>query len=602
MNFDALTMSCVRDELRATLLGGRLQHVHHPDELGVALEIYALGRSRWLYCSAHTQHARVHLVSERPPRTSDAVSPLLLLLRKYADGARVEAIEQPALERIIRLQLSKRTPDGALRRIELVVEVMGRHSNLILVDKDGAIMDAAKRITPELSRVRTVRPQQRYTLPPAQQKLDPRELGDADLARAAEGYAPERPLRELLIAEVNACSPLLAREVVYAAHGAVDTSVARADWQRLASVFRAMWADATAGKWTPCVALHAGRIVAYAPYALRSFPDVQLVVSMSQAIDQWHSQSAPAADQAAAWKRPLRQALAAALDRMRGKQHSLRQGLVDEREVARLRHFGEHLLAFGYDVAPGQTELEDGGTGMTITLDPEHTPLENARRYFERYAKAKSAAREVPLRLAAAENELRYLEEAFTHLDLAATPAEAAQLRNEWAELGYVTAGHSAKAKQGTSSGGGKQHTAERKSKHKGPGQERSRLAGSAPYRRLTVEGFDVLVGRSGKGNDALLTREAHPADTWLHARGIPGAHVVILGGGRHVPEPVLRRAAALAAAHSQARDAGSVAVDYTLRKFVSKIRGAPPGLVNYRGERTIHVPPAVDTVGESVR
>src|SRR5262245_30613960 len=131
MNYDALTVAAVRDELRATILGGRVQHVHLPDELGLALEVYTQGRRPWLYCSAHPQRARAHLVTERPSRPSDAVSPLLLLLRKYVDGARLDAIEQPPLERILRLRFSRRSPDGTLWQTDLVVEAMGRHSNLI---------------------------------------------------------------------------------------------------------------------------------------------------------------------------------------------------------------------------------------------------------------------------------------------------------------------------------------------------------------------------------------------------------------------------------------------------------------------------------------
>src|SRR5919197_6598017 len=146
MNPDALTLAAVRDELRAAVLGRRVQHAHHPDDLAIALEVYAQGATRWLYCSAHPQRARIHLAAQRPARTSDAVSPLLLLLRKHVDGARLDAVEQPPLERIIHLRFGKRSPDGQLWRTELVVEVMGRRSNLILVADDGSILDAAKRI------------------------------------------------------------------------------------------------------------------------------------------------------------------------------------------------------------------------------------------------------------------------------------------------------------------------------------------------------------------------------------------------------------------------------------------------------------------------
>jgi predicted ribosome quality control (RQC) complex YloA/Tae2 family protein len=172
-------------------------------------------------------------------------------------------------------------------------------------------------------------------------------------------------------------------------------------------------------------------------------------------------------------------------------------------------------------------------------------------------------------------NEQRYLEEALTLLDLAATPAELAELRAEWSELGYLSA-DATKPKR------------DRGTRHPG----RRKQEGSKGYRRLALDGFDVLVGRSGRGNDVLITKEARPNDVWLHARGVPGAHVLIRTGGREVPERVLRRAAALAAGQSKARSAPSVGVDYTLSKYVSRVRSGPPGLANYSAEKTLHVPP----------
>lgn len=584
MNFDALTVAAVRDELRAKVLGGRVQHVHLPDELGLALELYAQGRSHWLYCSAHAQHARAHLVSERPPRTSDAVSPLLLLLRKYVDGARLDAIEQPPLERILRLQFSRRAPSGESWHTELVIEAMGRYSNLILLEQDGSVMDAAKRITAAQSRVRTILPRQRYDPPPAPNKLDPRTLDVAVLAGKIGVSGPATSLRERLVAEVNACSPLLAREVVYRVHGSVDVRVAEADWATLANAFAVMWREAAAGRWGPSTAREGGRLVAYAPYPMESFPDATPVSSISAAIEAWHrgrSATTAAAGADAARKRALGQALEAARDRLRAKCFALGRGLVTAEEVERLRRVGEHLLAFGSEVAPGagSVVLPDGASAP---LDPTKTAVENAQRYFGRYAKAKAAAREVPILIAETELGLRYLDEAVLHLDLASSAPELAALRAEWAELGYVSPAQTKAAKSRPSAAGRGRRLAAGKGGNAGP----------VGFDRTIVDGFEVLVGRSGRGNDALLSRGARPDDVWLHARGIPGAHVVVRAAGRPVPDGVLRRAASLAAAHSQARTAPSVGVDYTLCKFVDRVKGGPPGLANYRGERTLHVAP----------
>jgi predicted ribosome quality control (RQC) complex YloA/Tae2 family protein len=587
MYLDALTVLALRDELRATVLGGRVQHVHLSSELAVAIEVFAQGTRRWLYCAADPQRPRAYLTGERPPRTSDVVTPLLLLLRKYVDGARLDYVEQPELERILRLGFANRLPDGTLVRTELVVELLGRQSNLVLVHEDGAILDVARRVTPEMSRTRTLLPHWRYTPPPPQERLDPRIL-DGRALHLAAGEAPaDRTVAGFLVSAVGACSPLLAREVVYRAFGPTPPAlpdVSLAGWDQLAAEMRLMWHQAESGEAVPSLAYEGERVVAYAPYLLRSFPDVRPAPSISRALEVWYGQPAGTGVADAARRRALAQALAAAQDRLRAKRYSLQRSLVDPVEIDRLRRSGEYLLAFGPQIAPGAEAWSVPGEDLTIALDPHLTAVQNAQQYFARYAKTKAAAQQVPAMLAAVEHDLRYLDEALILLELARSPSELAALQAEWAELGFAKPPKGARIRH--------QHGKQRAG---GTGRSRGRPQPSRPagqYAQLEVGGFPVLLGRSGRGNDALLGPESHPDDLWLHARGVAGAHVLVRSRGRPVPEPVLRRAAALAAAHSQARSAGSVAVDYTARKHVQRIRGAPPGLVTYRGERTIYVAP----------
>ena len=546
MTYDALTTAAVCHELRQKIVGGRIQHVHHPDDLSLALEIYARPMTHWLLLSADPTLARVHLLGQRPARTTDRITPLLLLLRKYVDGGRIEAVEQPPLERVLRFRISSRAPTGELWSSELIAEVMGRLSNLILLDADGTVRDSIKRVTPAINRVRIVMPRHRYDPPPPQDKLDPRTLNPGSLATALT--EPAKSVVDGLVSHINACSPLLAREAVHRSHGRVDVSSGEADAVALAAAFRDLWDAAELGKFAPSVALDGGHVVAFGPYALRTFPDVEPVESISAAIERWHAGRSthprPPSDEAR--RHSYRTALLESQDRLRAKLYSLRQSLAQADEVESLRAEGDRLLV--------------------------ESRIEEAQRTFERYAKAKAAARDVPAMVEAAENELRYLEEALTLLDLAQTPAELAELRAEWTGLGYLGPARPAK------------HLGTRH-----PGKHKSAAAG---FRLVPIDGFDVLVGRSGRGNDVLLTKEARPNDVWLHARGVPGAHVVIRSGGREVPGPVLRRAAALAAGQSQARTAPSVGVDYTLCKYVERVRGGPPGLANYRGERTLHVSP----------
>ncbi|HET7768306.1 MAG TPA: NFACT RNA binding domain-containing protein [Chloroflexota bacterium] len=551
MNFDAITTTALVHELSSALVGGRVQHVHHPDEQSLAIEVYTKPHSHWLYLSIQPEAARVHLASRRPARTTDRVTPLLLLLRKYVDGGRIERIEQPPLERVLRFAVARHAPSGELWHTELVAEVMGRLSNLILLDADGTIMDSLKRVTPAINRVRTILPRHRYEPPPPQDKLDPRHVTAPLLAGALR--APARSLRDALVGSVNACSPLLAREVILRAHETLDVPLEDADPTRLAAAFRELWRSVESGESAPSVAQEDGRTVAFAAYPLLSFPETQSAETLSAAIERFYLDRAtgprPQADEAR--RKSFRAALAEAQDRARAKLYSLNQSLAGADEIERLREEGTRLQAAG--------------------------EIEESQRVFERYAKAKAAARDVPAMIEATENELRYLDEALTLLELAATPAELAELRAEWSELGYL-------------SGSGVQARPKKDLGTRHPGRRKSDTPKG--FRRVPIDGFDVLVGRSGRGNDVLITKEARPNDVWLHARGVPGAHVVIRTGGREVPERVLRRAAALAAGQSKARTAPSVGVDYTLCKHVNRVRAGPPGLANYSGEKTLHVLP----------
>jgi predicted ribosome quality control (RQC) complex YloA/Tae2 family protein len=389
---------------------------------------------------------------------------------------------------------------------------------------------------------------------------------------------------------VGACSPLLAREVAWRAHGEGAEKVARPDWDSVAAAMRAIWDDAAAARAVLSVAVEDngdggdGRIAAYAPYLLHCYARVQRIESISAAVRSWFAQAGRAAgtgEPEAARKRALRQALGAAQDRLRAKRFSLQRSLPDAQEADRLRRAGELLLAFAPRVEPGASVFRVPDEDLEITLDPQLSAVENAQRYFARYAKTRDAAREVPVLLAAVENDLRYLDDALVQLDLAASPGELAALQEEWSELGFTKPPKVPRPGKGSAR----------------PAQKRGRSGGAredslGQVARVVVGGYDVLIGRSGRGNDALLGPESGPDDIWLHARGVPGAHVLVRTRGRQPPEAVLRRAAALAAAHSQARGAGSVAVDCTVRKYVQRVKGAPPGLVTYRGERTLHVTP----------
>jgi predicted ribosome quality control (RQC) complex YloA/Tae2 family protein len=568
MYFDALTMACVADELRATILGGRVQQVLLPEKLAVGLEIYAQHRRHNLLASAHAETGRILLASEKLRRGVEKETGLLLLLRKHARGARIAAIEQPPFERVLRLRLEH--PRVGVS--ELVIEVMGRHSNVILVGPGQRVLDAAKRVGSHMSSARPILPGRPYAPPPPQAKLPPSDLTEYRLQQILAAHEPHAQVWQALVRGLRGMSPLLAREISYRALGRPRAAIA--DVQRLTPLleetrYLLLPLDEARGDagWQPTVVLEEDQPVVYAPYPVTHRGEPQPMPSMSQAIEAY-IQAIGSTDSYAAAKHPVLEAMASAHKRLERRRKSLRRSLDQGQQAERWRQWGEWVLAYAHTIVPGQTELvADIGAEKTlhIPLDPEKSPAENAQTFFGRYRKAKRAVEGVPARLDEVDLALRDLQQLETDLALAGSRPEIDQVRAALVQAGYLPG-----KKPGSPSG-----------------------ATSKPLTLSSLDGLPIWVGRNSRQNDELTFRRASSDDWWFHARGVPGAHVIVRAAGPSLPESTIRQAAELAAFYSQLRDEPDVAVDYTRRRYVRRIPGAAPGLVTYSREQTLRVRPA---------
>lgn len=561
MYFDTLTISAVADELRARIVGGRVQHVVLPDELSVALEIYAGGERHYLLASADARLARVHLLREKPRRGVDVASPLLLLLRKYVRGGHLIDVLQPPWERILRFKF--RHPAG---ETTLVIETMGRHSNIMLLDADGTVLDAVKRVTPAMSRVRPILPRSVYTPPPPQAKLTPEQLTEQHLRDLLDAAAPDEPLWRVLLRGITGLSPLSAREVAYRVAGQSQAPVsAVAQVAPLLETLATLFAPVKTGDWQPTVVWQDDELVAFAPYPLTQYEDYTPVESINDAVETYYAQQA-GRDAYAQARSHVQALIDDARDRLERQLHALERSLISPEEIERLRQSGELILGYQWQIKPGQTVLEVpyelGGEPLRIELDPAKSPVENAQAYFARYEKAKRAGQQVPERIARTELQLDYLDQLATDLALAESRPDIDAVHEALVEAGFVPA----------------------KRRHKSSGR-------SQPI-QAEIEGFTVWIGRNARQNDLVTFKYGAANDLWLHARGVPGAHVVIKHAGRQIPESVIKRAAQLAAYYSSARNDAQVAVDVTEVRHVRRIKGGGPGQVLYTHERTLHVTP----------
>jgi predicted ribosome quality control (RQC) complex YloA/Tae2 family protein len=572
MSFDALTLSAVRDELEPLLVDARLQRLVFVDDLSLAVEAFApqVGRTNVLL-SADLDQGRVQRIENLPVRGLERDTPFSLLARKYLRNARIRSVRQPRLERVFELDCEQRDASGQQVRVLLIVEAMGRRSNLVLVGEDGVILDAARRSPPSRNSRRPVLPHLPYVAPPPQDRLFPEELSADRLAEDARGRSGT--LAKFLSDRLAGFSPLSGRELSFRATGAADTTLSNVDWPKVVHVTTEFTSMVDNRTWHPTVAFEGDNPLDFAPYALTHLAaagaELRQFDSISQAISTYYARLAevgpakrgdPLAAERKALQAPLERTAHTVERRIAALAHQLDSGH-DQRDP--LRRAGELILTHQASLLPGATSLDVDGEH--VDLNGDLTPSENAQLYFARYRKAREAEERVPGMLEEARQLTAHLNELKTLVELADGMDSVRALRRE----------------VGAATGLSSQRPARKTTPAKGP------------YHRLPLgDGWEIYVGTSAAGNAAVTFDVASADDLWLHARGVPGAHVILRTKGAPPPEDIVERAAQIAAWYSAARTAGAVEVDVALRRHVKKIPSAPPGLVRYANERTLRVTP----------
>ena len=567
MNLDTFTISALADELSETIFGGRVQDVIDVDALSIGLEIYADRRRRYLYLSAHVLHPRLHLFDAKLRRGLQRPTQLGLLLRRFVEGGRILRVTQPAWERLLEIEIGGQ--DGTFR---LVAELMPRRANVLLL-RDGMIMDCLNRVGPKENRYRLSLPNHEYRPPPPiRGQLDPSTVTEADIQNLlASAEKESTQTRRLLPGRILGLSPLLAREIVFRAAGDLNARAADTDTGQLFAAFHDVVTPLVDRRWQPGIGSVDGL-----PEAFSVFPLTHLDWTESDTISGAIQDCFGAMTGVDAYKeakKPVQAAIDETRAKLRAKIESLRRGLPDEGELQRLKQAGELILAYQYDLSVGQSELraqyDPEGPELLVSLDPERSPLENAQAYFRRYEKAKLAAAALPALIAGAQLELDFVEQLESDLAAAAN----------WPEIDDVIQilderGHWQGARRKLI-GGGRQ----------------------GPLRVVSRDGYVIWVGRNSRQNEKVSFKLANAQDIWLHARDVPGAHVVIRNDGRRISQALIAEAAAIAAWYSKRRNDSNVQVDYTRVKYVRAIKGGGPGMATYRNEKSISVQPRDESI-----
>jgi len=566
MSLDGIVVRAIAHELRQ-LAGTRIHRIHQPDDHTLVLQLRGgglRGQSR-LLLSANPTYPRVHWVTRPQPNPLEAPM-FCMLMRKHCEGGVIETVAQPGCERVLHIDIRQRDELGDISLKRIVVELMGRHSNIILTDPaTGRIYDGIHHVTPAISSYRVVMPGSTYTPPPEQAKADPLAVPDhvrfTESLRLSEGDAPDRRL----VDAYAGISPLLAREIVHraAASGAPD------DTEALWRAFRDMMESFRSHAYEPNIVDRGGRTFFSVTRLTHLDGGIRTFDSILECLEIYYGDKAER-DLVRQKSADLHRFLLNEKAKNEKKIEKLEATIEEAKEADRYRITGELLIANMHAIQKGQPCVEvidyydERQPTVTIELDPQLTPSENAQRWFKRYNKAKNSITAAAAQMEAARGEIAYFDTLLAQLETASLQ-DIEEIREELAEQGYL------KQRGGT-------------------GARKKKQARPALLCYTSSENVPIYVGKNNTQNEYLTNRLASPNDTWLHTKDIPGSHVVIRGTG--FGDATLEEAAMLAAYYSRGKESSLVPVDYTLIRHVRKPSGAKPGFVIYDHQKTLFVTP----------
>lgn len=581
MPFDGVLMRCLTNELDQKLRGGRIDKIYMPQPDELIINIRSLGKNHKLYLTCNASMPRIHLTEYA--LDNPTVPPnFCMLLRKYLSGGKLTHFKQIGLERALDIGIEGYNELGDIVTKRLIIEIMGRHSNIILVNNDGLVADAVKHIDFTVSSVRQILPHLPYLPPPAQDKASPLEVSLLEIENIVKGFTTGKCDKQLLNAFIG-LSPLLCRELVYNAFGQTDVSVAELNEDKINALAKStfdFFKSIKENQYSPNIIIEkSGKAIDYCALRILQYGDAAELMpsdSISTILDSFYTTRA-AQERMRQSGGDLLRIVTNLLERCARKAELQRASITEAEGRDRFKLFGDIITANIYRLQKGdscltaQNYYDPDLKEIDIPLDLSQTPSQNAQGYYNKYNKLKNTALSAAKQLELTKEELIYLEGVQTSLQHATDVQELKEIKAELIGQGYI------KGKQKPTKGKGKKSVAE---------------TVSSPYLFKSSDGFTIVVGKNNKQNDLLTLKTAKPHDIWLHTKNIPGSHTVIFTNKQPVPILTIEEAAGLAAYYSRATSSANVAVDYTEIRNVKKPSGARPGMVIYVSNKTAYVTP----------
>lgn len=581
MALDGVFLRHLKEEIGTSLLGTRVDRVFQPNRDELILAFRGFSAAYKLLISARANSARVNLTTI-PVENPQQPPMLCMLLRKKLQGAKLLEITQPDLERALMLKFDSVNELGDHVELTLAVEIMGRYSNIILVDENGKIIDALKRVDAEMSSERLVLPGLLYRLPPPQDKLSMLTCTVEEIMARIDALPRDMELSKALMSVLQGISPIIAREVENSAglgHEVYAKSMTPPQRRRTEMYVTTLMETAKNVSGTPYIVIDPqNKPKDFAFMDIRQYGSAMTVSekkSFSEMLDAFYAER-DQIERMRVKSQDLLRLLANHADRLSRKIANQQAELSACAERDTLRIKGDLLSANMYAIQKGETSVklqnfyDENLAELEIALDPALTPQQNAQKYYKNYRKAKTAEEKLTEQIGLAQTELTYIDSVFESLALAENERDLNEIRAELAEQGYV--------------------------RRRAGKKNQKQPALSAPLKFKTSDGFTVLVGRNNRQNDKLTMKDANNNDIWFHTKNIPGSHTVLVTDGKAPTETAMEEAAVLAAQHSRAKDSAQVPVDYTQIRYVSKPQGAKPGMVIYVQYKTVYVDPTTES------
>lgn len=577
MAFDAIVVNSLARELNEMLEGTKIDKVYQPEKDEVCLKIRAGKDNYKLVLSASPSHPRVYIADNYEKQNPKKAPVFCMTLRKHIQSGVIAGVVQVGFERIIRIAIDSYDELREKTRKYLYVEIMGKHSNIILVhDTENRILDSIKRVPPSVSRLRQILPGMAYELPPVQDKINP--MANIDRQELIDRIRScDMQIFKAIYSNILGLSPTVAREICYRLD--IDKSMSSleigdGEIDRIIKEINLMFGKLELGQAYPNMIIDQKRdkIVEFSSIKLNQYEDLTEINfdRVSQAIESYYI-SKDIKDRINQRASAMKKSLQIKLDRVNNKIKKQNQELLESEKADDYRVKGELLTSYIYMVQKGMEEVEldnfyDNNSKIRVSLNKNLTPSENAQRYFKKYNKMKNASEEISKQIKINLEESEYLENSLLAIENCDNDKDLKEIREELIREGYIKS-------------------------YRMPKKD---IKPNTQYLKYMSSGGNlIMVGKNNKQNDYLTLRLADNEDLWFHTKNIPGSHVVLKCAGKKVLDEEILEAATLAAYYSKAKMSANVPVDYTIKKHVKKPSGAKPGMVIYETNKTAYVTPS---------